>query len=173
MSCGQTLVANGVKKHCQIPTRCVAGCRNGRDPRRSALLAFLTRTRYHAANPDLTFLSWATLGSDRIRLIEGKDGRIVEIQGTPDMVLEIVSKSSEYKDAVLLRKAYWEAGIREYWLVDARRELRFDILRHSARRYVATRKQDGWLKSAVFGKGFRLKAATIKQGQPDYTLHVR
>jgi Uma2 family endonuclease len=126
-----------------------------------------------SGNPDATFISWETMRSDRIRLIEGKDGGAVEVQGSPDMVMEIVSKSSEYKDTVELRQAYWEARIPEYWLVDVRKELRFDILRHTARGYVATKKQEGWIRSAVLGKSFRLTATMNKQGHPDYTLHVK
>jgi Uma2 family endonuclease len=33
------------------------------------------------------------------------------------MVQEVVSDSSEEMDTVILRQAYAEAGIREYWLV--------------------------------------------------------
>ena len=123
--------------------------------------------------PDGTFVAEATLNSDRVRLLEGAEGGYVELQGSPDMVLEIVSKGSEYKDTVEMRQAYWDAGIREYWLADARKESRFDLRRHTARGYVATPKRDGWLKSAVFGKSFRLTAATNKQGHPEYTLHVK
>lgn len=126
-----------------------------------------------SGKPDCVFVSDATLASDRVRLLDGADGGYVELQGSPDMVLEVVSKSSERKDTIDMRQAYWDAGIREYWLVDARRELRFDILRHGARGYVATPKRDGWLKSAVFGKSFRLTAATNKQGHPEYTLHLK
>src|SRR5256885_8764701 len=46
----------------------------------------------------------------------------LELEGTPDMVLEVVSESSVQKDTKRLRQLYWQAGIREYWLVDARRE---------------------------------------------------
>jgi hypothetical protein len=47
---------------------------------------------------------------------------------------------------------YWKARIREYWLLDARGErIEFQILRHIARGYVATRPSGGWRKSAVFG----------------------
>ena len=68
----------------------------------------------------------------------------------------------------------WKAGVREYWLVDARKELlQFDILRHTSRGYVATRKRDGWMKSAVFGKSFRLTQQPNGMGHPDYTLAVR
>jgi Uma2 family endonuclease len=124
--------------------------------------------------PDGLFLSTATLESDRIRLIEGKDGGFTELQGSPDMVLEIVSKSSVRKDDVVLRRAYWEAGIAEYWIVDVRKApVRFDVLRRSKRGYTTARSQDGWVKSAVFGKSFRLITASGPAGHPDYTLEVR
>jgi Uma2 family endonuclease len=127
-----------------------------------------------SGNPDLTFLSNETLRSDLIRLIEGKDGGYTELQGSPDMVLEVLSKSSEHKDFVVLRQAYWEAGIREYWLVDARTDpLRFDILHHTARGYSTRRKKDGWVKSDVFGQSFRLTQTTSALGHPEYSLDVR
>lgn len=64
--------------------------------------------------------------------------------------------------------------IPEYWLVDARHEpLQFDILRRRRDRYVATRKQSGWLRSAVLGKSFRLSSRPDELGHPDYTLSVR
>jgi len=127
-----------------------------------------------SGNPDGVFISHETLRSDRIRLLEGSRGGFTEIQGSPDMVLEVVSASSVVKDYELLRQAYWEADIREYWLVDGRKDpLKFDILRHTPRGYVATRKQDGWIKSAVFGKSFRLTRHTNDLGHPQFTLSVR
>jgi Uma2 family endonuclease len=127
-----------------------------------------------SGNPDGTFISHATLRSDRIRLLEGKRGGYTEIQGSPDMVLEVVSASSVEKDYELLRKAYWEADIREYWLVDARKEPpKFEILRHTAGGYVSTRKQGGWVKSAVFGKSFQLSQNKDDLGHPQFTLAVR
>jgi Uma2 family endonuclease len=36
------------------------------------------------------------------------------------MVLEVVSASSVEPDTQTLRELYWAAGIKEYWLVDAR-----------------------------------------------------
>lgn len=127
-----------------------------------------------SGNPDGTFLSHETLHSDRVRLLEGAKGGITEVQGSPDMVLEVVSASSVEKDYDLLRKAYWEADVREYWLVDARKEPpKFDILRHTPRGYVAARKQGGWVKSAVFGKAFQLTRRKNDLGQPEFTLSVR
>src|SRR5205814_3191780 len=101
-------------------------------------------------------------------------GGYVELEGSPDMVLEVISRSSVHKDTVVLRQAYWESEIREYWLVDVRREpLKFDILRHTAKGYAATRKQDGWIKSAVFGKSFQLTQGKSALGHPEFTLAVR
>jgi hypothetical protein len=127
-----------------------------------------------AGNPDGTFVSNKALESGDVRLIEGKQGGYLELEGSPDMVLEVISISSVHKDTVTMRQAYWEASIREYWLVDARREpLKFDILRHTAKGYAATRKQDGWMKSAVFGKSFRLTQRVNQFRHPEYTLEVR
>jgi hypothetical protein len=50
-----------------------------------------------SGNPDGTFLSHETLRSDRVRLIEGSRGGCTEVQGSPDMVLEVVSDSSVEK----------------------------------------------------------------------------
>jgi hypothetical protein len=127
-----------------------------------------------SGNPDGTFITNATLLSDRVRLIEGKRGGYVEIQGSPDMVLEVVSGRSLKKDLEVLRRAYWEAGIPEYWLVDARGDrLKFDILRRSARGYLATPKRGGWIKSTVFGRSFRLVRRIGATGYPEYKLEWR
>jgi hypothetical protein len=127
-----------------------------------------------AAKPDGTSVTTRTRESGTVRLIEGAKGGYVELEGTPDMVLEIISNSSVQKDTVLLREAYWEAEIPEYWLVDARKEpLKFDVLRHTPKGYVATRKQDGWLKSVVFGKSFQLTQSKDALGDPEFTLAVR
>ena len=83
---------------------------------------------------DGVFLSTVSVQQKRVRVVEGKGRGHVELEGSPDMVLEVVSPSSVEKDIVILRQAYWEAGIPEYWLVDARAEpLKFDILRHTAK----------------------------------------
>ncbi len=38
--------------------------------------------------------------------------------GVPDMVIEILSPSTAYKDKTTKLKAYRNAGVREYWIVD-------------------------------------------------------
>ena len=127
-----------------------------------------------AVVPDAMFVSQTTLRSDRVQLLPGWEEGHVEMEGTPDMVLEVVSASSVQKDTVVLRQAYWDAGIKEYWLVDARQEpIRFDILRRKRKGYVATRKRGGWLKSPGFDKSFQLTQRINAVGHPEYTLAVR
>jgi Uma2 family endonuclease len=127
-----------------------------------------------SGNPDGMFLSRKTLDSNRVRVKKGAKDGMVEVQGIPDMVLEVVSDSSVKKDLVTLYQAYWEAGISEYWLADARRDqLRFDIFRSTPKGYKASPKKNGWLRSDVFGKSFRLIVAFDKSGYPEYTLEVR
>jgi Uma2 family endonuclease len=124
--------------------------------------------------PDGLFASTETFRNSQLRLVEGVEEDYVELQGTPDLVLEIVSTGSVEKDTKRLRDLYWRAGIPEYWIVDVRGErLSFEILRHTAKGYVATRNVGGWLKSSVFGKSFRLTRRTDEDGNPEYELAVR
>jgi Uma2 family endonuclease len=127
-----------------------------------------------ATEPDGTFCSFAALGEQRVQLIEGVEEGHVEIEGAPDMVLEVVSTRSVRKDTKVLRGLYWRAGIPEYWLVDARKEaLQFDILRRTERGYAATRRKQGWLRSEVFGRSFLLEAKPDRLGNPQFFLRSR
>ncbi|HVA50888.1 MAG TPA: Uma2 family endonuclease [Pirellulales bacterium] len=127
-----------------------------------------------ASQPDGTFVSRQSLKSGRVRLVEGEKEGYLELAGSPDMVLEVVSASSVEKDTETLRDLYWRAGITEYWLVDARTDrLAFTILRHAAGGYAAARKQGGWIKSGVFDRRFRLTCGTDDAGNPEYGLSMR
>ncbi len=127
-----------------------------------------------ACQPDGTFVSRQTMKSRRVRLVEGEKGGYLELAGTPDMVLEIVSSSSVEKDTVTLLDLYWRAGIPEYWLVDARSSrIQFDIYKYQANGYATVRKHGGWVESQVFGKPFRLSRGIDDEGNPEYSLSVR
>ena len=127
-----------------------------------------------SCGPDGLYFLKETLANGRIQLVDGKKHGYVELQGSPDMVLEIVSDGSVSKDLVKLRELYWQAEIPEYWLVDVRGdEVIFEIYRHAAKGYIAARKQDGWIKSNVYGKSFRLIRQNDEQGHPEFTLEVK
>jgi len=128
-----------------------------------------------SVEPDVMYASFETVRSGRAVLVRRAKRRAVRLEGTPDLVVEVVSDSSEDKDLVQLRSDYFRAGIPEYWIVDAREgALSFDILKRGPRAYTATRGQPGgWLKSAVFGKSFRVTQATDPLGNPKFTLEHR
>src|SRR5262245_20434072 len=127
-----------------------------------------------STEPDGTFVSFDALESERIRFVKGVSEGFVEMEGTPDMALEVVSTFAVRKDTDILRDLYWRARIPEYWLVDVRKTpVRFDILRWTSRGYAATRRQDGWIRSNVFGKAFLLETGTDRLGNPTYRLCVK
>jgi Uma2 family endonuclease len=127
-----------------------------------------------STEPDGMFATWDTLRDGRVRVVGGRPSDGVEVIGTPDMVLEVVSRSSVRKDLKYLPKLYWAAGVREYWLIDPRGpDLRFDILRHGAGGYRKVSGQDGWRKSAVFGAAFRLTQTADPLGEPAFALEIR
>jgi Uma2 family endonuclease len=129
-----------------------------------------------ANNPDATFVSWASLEKRVVHLVPrtGAQGQYIEIEGSPDWVLEVVSDSSVEKDTHLLRKAYHRAGIPEYWLVDARGpEILFQILQWRKNGYAAVPKRGGWQRSPIFGHHFRLVRETARMGFWEYTLQIR
>jgi len=111
-----------------------------------------------ATEPDLTFSSWDALRSGRVRYAERVKGsrRLVEVIGSPDLVVEVVSDNSVHKDTVLLVDRYWRAKISEYWLVDARGEsIEFKILASGSRGYVeAPSEPDGYRGSDVLEGAF-------------------
>ncbi len=127
--------------------------------------------------PDASFAFWESIESGRVRFVprEGEEGQFVEIEGSPDWVLEVVSLSSVRKDRVRLREAYFRAGIKEYWLIDARGdEIDFQILWHEQAGYVeAPASRGGWQESRVFRRRFRLLRRRDRVGLWEYTLQVK
>lgn len=126
-----------------------------------------------STEPDGMFVSYDAVRKGRVVLVEGADGGYVEVAGAPDMVLEVVSDKSVHKDTKVLRELYWQAGIPEYWLVDARgKALQFEIFRRSARGYLASRKEDGRVRSRIFQRTFHFSRQIDPLGHPQYTLAV-
>ena len=126
-----------------------------------------------STEPDASFFRWETLESGRARLQKHQDSEDgIEMRGSPDWVLEIVSDTSVRKDTVLLPERYHRAGASEFWLIDARSdEISFDILcRVEDAFQSATQDVDGWQESKLFGRKFRLTRQRDRIGCWQYTL---
>lgn len=126
-----------------------------------------------STEPDACFATFATLASGKLRLVPrvSRADEYVEVQGAPDIVVEIVSDSSEEKDLRRLRAAYARSGIPEYWLIDARGErLRFEILRLVRGAYRAASTRARSQHSRVLGRAFRLERKRNPAGRWTYRL---
>jgi Uma2 family endonuclease len=127
-------------------------------------------------NPDGIFILWSTFRAGRVRLVpkEGREGRYVEIEGTPDWVMEVLSDNSVRKDKVQLFRAYHRAGISEYWLIDARgADIVFQIFHWHKEDYKPAAAKGGWQVSRVFKRRFRLVRQRDEMGLWEYTLQSR
>jgi Uma2 family endonuclease len=148
-----------------------------RDPRGdfvSDRMLLTNPTANLSTEPDGLFYLWDTIRAGKLRFVPGKTSGYMELEGTPDMTLEIVSKTSQRKDKNLLRELYWKAGVTEYWLVDALHDpAQFDVLLHTPTGYVPTPSDDGWLTSKVLGRDFRLVRGIDPLGHPQFVVEVR
>lgn len=126
--------------------------------------------------PDVVFVAFESIESGRVTFTPGKDdpNEDVELVGSPEVVVEIVSNSSVGKDVTRLRTAYHAADILEYWLVDARGdEISFQILLHRRTGYTASPQRDGWIRSRAYNREFRLVREKNRVGMWTYRLEVR
>ena len=125
-----------------------------------------------SVEPDAFFLSYDTMRGGTVKEVPDAAGvGVIELEGAPDMVLEIVSPSSVKQDTEELRERYWQAGVTEYWLVDVRGDqLRFDIFKRNKNGYGAVKPQPKGLRSQVFKRFFRLTRQTDPLGKPRFRL---
>jgi Uma2 family endonuclease len=131
-----------------------------------------------SVEPDVVFISEESLDSGRVRLVPKatrEPDRYVEVEGPPELIVEIVSDSSETKDTQRLPAAYYRAGVREFWLIDARgEELFFQIRRPGPSAYEpAPRDPEGFQQSAVFATWFRLTRCRNDRGRWTFDLVER
>jgi Uma2 family endonuclease len=114
-----------------------------------------------SAEPDIVFVSNEALAEGRVRMIPkaGEEpDRYIELEGAPDLIVEVVSESSVRKDTQRMPEACFMAGVREYWLADARREpFLFRIHTRGASRFEpVVPDADQFQRSTVFARRFRL-----------------
>jgi len=98
--------------------------------------------------PDIMFIS-----NDRASVITEPN-----IQGAPDLAIEILSPSDPNRDRVRKREIYERHGVGEYWLVDP-----------DARNVTVLTLRDGaYLTAGIYGEGDTLTSLTL----PGFTLNL-
>ena len=127
-----------------------------------------------SVEPDVVVVLWDSLDAERIREVPSpRTGKYMELEGAPDLVVEVVSDSSVGKDLRRLPPLYAAAGVPELWLVDARgrKELRFDIRTLEADGYRRMEPDaGGWTFSPQLGVRFRLRQLEPRPGRRSYRL---
>jgi len=135
---------------------------------------FITNFAAGVSNePDAMFVSWETLEKGKLTPPTDipQDGKHIELVGAPDWICEIVSDSSVEKDTSLLLDAYHQAGVKEYWLIDARaEEINFQLLVWTPDQYQSAENHDGWQMSPVFDRQFRLTRSRDRLNRWRYQL---
>jgi Uma2 family endonuclease len=131
-----------------------------------------------SVEPDVVYLSHDTVETGLVKFVprasEAPD-RYIEIEGPPDLIVEIVSDSSVGKDTKRLPQKYFEAGVTELWLIDARgKSLSFAIHTRGRRGFVAVATdKKGFIHSAVLQASYLLERRRDRKGWPLYELHER
>lgn len=115
-----------------------------------------------SAEPDVVVVLWRSLEAGRCRLVPSAKrakGRFTEIEGGPDVMVEIVSDGSERKDLERLPPLYAQAKVGELWRIDARgAELTFAIFPFADGEIrEAPVGAEGWIESSRLGRRFRLR----------------
>jgi Uma2 family endonuclease len=126
-----------------------------------------------STEPDVLVALWDTFDRGRVRYLTSQQSPdlVPTLDGSPDLVVEVVSNSSVRKDTEVLPPLYAKAGIPERWLVDARQELTFEIFMLERGKYVAVSPGlDGWTSSPVLGCRFRLLRLGTRRGTWRYVL---
>lgn len=145
---------------------------------------FIDRARVTApqadlsAEPDVVVVLRESLDAGRVRYLPspGKGpGRFAEIEGAPDLVVEVVSDASVKKDTERLPRLYAAAGIPELWLADARGpEPRLEIHRLAEAGYEQVHADaQSWTASPCLGLQVRLVRDEDPSGLWFFQLEVR
>lgn len=97
----------------------------------------------NVVQPDLLFVSNA-----RKNIITEKN-----IQGAPDLIVEILSETSAEQDRTAKKQIYARHGVKEYWLIDPDRET-VEVYKLEPKRrvfqHIATYQRDEILQSSLF-----------------------
>ena len=105
----------------------------------------------NVVQPDILFIS-----KDRLNIIGDKN-----LQGAPDLVIEILSESNAYRDLIQKKKLYARFGVKEYWIVvPGEKTIDIHILKDKTYQLYKTLGEYDTLESQIL-KGFKMELKGI------------
>jgi Uma2 family endonuclease len=111
-----------------------------------------------SCEPDVIFFTEQSLLDGTVQLMDGDAS--LEIEGSPDIIVEVISPTSVKKDDKTLKEKYYQAGVKEYWLADSRKVPSLVIMKRGSRGFVAVKANaQGWMRSEVLGATCRMKTS--------------
>lgn len=93
-------------------------------------------------------------------LPKGPKNRTMWRKWIPDITIEVVSEGSADRDYVTKRQEYWTLGIKEYWIVDAKRK-HVIVLRRGKSDWIENRLGPGEVCTTKLLPGFKLPCQAI------------
>jgi Uma2 family endonuclease len=124
-----------------------------------------------SVEPDLFVVLRETLEAGRASFVPSSKGRSSRVEGSVDLVVEIVSDSSVQKDNQRLPRLYARAGVPELWIADCRWDsMRFEIRTLQDGRYLLQQPEsDDWVRSPLLNRSVRL----IRWSSPPFPWRYR
>jgi len=105
----------------------------------------------NVVQPDILFIS-----KDRLNIIGDKN-----LQGAPDLVIEILSESNAYRDLIQKKKLYARFGVKEYWIVvPGEKTIDIHILKDKTYQLYKELGEFDTLESQIL-KGFKMELRAI------------
>jgi len=115
------------------------------------------------APTDVKFNDTNILQPDIVFISKERSGVITEniINGAPDLIIEILSPGTAYYDLIEKKEIYEQYGVKEYWIVDPKKN-RVDIYQNIDQRFELNQRLDveGIAKSLVI-EGFEVSLTDI------------
>ncbi|MBI5193295.1 MAG: Uma2 family endonuclease [Nitrospirae bacterium] len=101
--------------------------------------------------PDILFIT-----KERLNIIGDKN-----LQGAPDLVIEILSENNAYRDLIQKKKIYARYGVKEYWIVvPGEKTIDIHILNDKIYQLYKTYGEEDTLESQIL-KGFKMELKGI------------